>query len=187
MFAYYLSLAIASFKRTPGLTALMVFAMALGISVCMITLSSYRAAAKNPAGDRGEILFAPSMDSWDPEQAWEFWRQDEQTGKPLAPTQLTYRDARGLYASDIPDRKVIMYKAGGIFSRDDKGMDPEYIAVRMTTRDFFGMFAVPFLFGGGWDAKADEGPEPVVSRRSKETNRRAFGGVNSIGQVVRWK
>ena len=179
MFAYYLSLAVASFKRNPGLTALMVFAIALGISVCMITLSSYRAAARNPAGDRGAILFAPSIDSWDPEDPF------EENEKELAPTQLTYRDARGLYASSIPDRKVIMYKAGGIYSRDDKGMDPEYLATRMTTKDFFAMFEVPFLYGGAWDAKADEGPEPVVVL-SKESNQKAFGGANSVGRTVRW-
>jgi len=65
MFAYYLRLALASFRRNPGLTALMVFAIALGISVCMITLTSYRAAANNPAGERSSILFAASIDSWD--------------------------------------------------------------------------------------------------------------------------
>ena len=59
MFAYYLQLALRSFRRNPGLTALMVFAIALGISVCMITLTSYRAAAQNPAGDRGTVLDEP--------------------------------------------------------------------------------------------------------------------------------
>jgi putative ABC transport system permease protein len=185
MFAYYLRLALASFKRNPGLTALMVFAIALGISVCMVTLSSYRAAARNPAGDRSSILFAPSLDSWDPKEPYDKG-QDEQTGRALAPTMLTYRDARALYASDIPDRKVIMYKAGGIFSRSDKGMEPEYVSVRLTTRDFFDVFQTPFLFGGGWDTKADAGPEPVVIL-SKETNQKAFGGTNSIGRVIRWK
>jgi putative ABC transport system permease protein len=180
MFAYYLRLALASFRRNPGLTALMVFAIALGISVCMITLTSYRAAAQNPAGERGKVLFAPSIDSWDPKEGWE-----EDEDKTYAPTQLTYRDARGLFASNIPDRKVIMYKAGGIFSRDDKGMEPEYIGTRMTTADFFPMFSVPFLYGGPWDAKADEGPEPVVVL-SKETNRKAFGGENSVGRTVTW-
>src|SRR6188768_2612095 len=68
MFAYHIELALRSFKRNPGLTALMVFAIALGISVCMITLTSYRAAAHDPAGERGKVLFAPSIDSWDPEQ-----------------------------------------------------------------------------------------------------------------------
>ncbi|HEX6528842.1 MAG TPA: ABC transporter permease, partial [Burkholderiales bacterium] len=93
MFAYYLRLALASFRRNPGLTALMVFAIALGISVCMITLTSYRAAAHNPAGERGKILFAASIDSWDPENGYE---DDDKT---LAPTLLTYRDAKALYES----------------------------------------------------------------------------------------
>jgi putative ABC transport system permease protein len=179
MFAYYLRLALASFRRNPGLTVLMVFAIALGISVCMIMLTSFRAAAHNPAGDRSGILYAPSIDSWDPKDGYE---QDDKT---LAPTLLTYRDARALYASTIPDRKLIMYKAGGIFSRDDKGMDPEYISTRMTTADFFGMFDVPFLYGNAWNAKADAGPDPVVVL-SRETNQKAFGGANSVGKTVRW-
>src|SRR5262245_31839094 len=135
MFGYYLRLALASFKRNPGLTALMVFAIALGISVCMIMLTSYRAASRNPAGARNDVLFAPSIDSWDPKDGYESWMD-----KKNAPTMLTYRDARALYASPIPDRRVIMFKAGGIFSREDKGMEPEYISTRMTTADFFAMF-----------------------------------------------
>jgi putative ABC transport system permease protein len=122
----------------------MVFAIALGISVCMITLTSYRAAANNPAGERSSILFAASIDSWDPENPY------EQYDKTLAPTMLTYRDAKALYESNIPDRKLIMYKAGGIVSRTDKGMEPEYIATRMTTADFFPMFDVPFKYGSAW-------------------------------------
>src|SRR5215510_41485 len=179
MFAYYLRLAFASFRRNPGLTALMVFAIALGISVCMITLTSYRAAAHNPAGEHGKVLFSPSIDSWDPDEPYD----DE--NKSLAPTLLTYNDAKALYASDIPDRKVMMYKGGGIVSRGDKGMEPEYVSTRMTTADFFPMFEVPFLYGGPWDAKADAGPDPVVVL-SKETNRKAFGGENSVGRTVTW-
>src|SRR5688572_8351280 len=79
MFAYYLRLALASFRRNPGLTALMVFAIALGISVCMITLTSFRAAAHNPAGERAGILFAASIDSWDPEEAYDQNQKDPDT------------------------------------------------------------------------------------------------------------
>ena len=179
MFAYYLRLALASFRRNPGLTALMVFAIALGISVCMITLTSYRAAAHNPAGEHGKVLFSASIDSWDPENGYE---DDDKT---LAPTLLTYRDAKALYETNIPDRKIMMYRGGGILSRGDKGMEPEYVSTRMTTADFFPMFDVPFLYGGPWDAKADAGPDPVMIL-SKETNQKAFGGVNSVGKTVRW-
>lgn len=179
MFAYYLQLALRSFRRNPGLTALMVLAIALGISVCMITLTSYRAAANNPAGERGAILFSPSLDSWDPERPYD---EDDKTS---APVLLTWRDAKALHQSDIPDRKVMMYKAGGIYSRTDKGMEPQYFATRMTTRDFFAMFEVPFRHGGPWDARADAGPEPVVVL-SKEANEKAFGGENSVGRTLVW-
>src|SRR5262245_57563225 len=176
MFPYYLRLALASFRRNPGLTSLMVLAIALGISVCMITLTSYRAAARNPAGERAGILFAPSIDSWDPENPY------EKDNKELAPNMLTYRDAQALYASDIPDPNISMYGSGEIYTRLDKCMDPHYIPTRMTTKDFFAMFEVPFLYGGPWDAKADAGPEPVIVL-SKAENEKAFGGGNSVGKT----
>jgi len=185
MFAYYLRLALASFRRNPGLTALMILAIALGISVCMITLTAYRAAAHNPAGDRSDILFAASIDSWDPNHAYDEDETDPDTGGPVAPTMLTYRDARALFASDIPDRKLIMYRSGGIYTRADKGMEPQYFRTLMTKGDFFAMFEVPFLYGGPWDARADEGPEPVIVL-SKEANKKAFGGINSVGKILHW-
>ena len=40
---------------------------------------------------------------------------------------------------------------------------------------------MPFLYGGPWDAKADAGPEPVMVL-SKETNQKAFGGVEQRRQ-----
>jgi len=113
MFAYYLRLALASFRRNPGLTALMVFAIALGISVCMITLTSYRAAANNPAGDRSSILFAPSIDNWDPEQPY------EQYDKTLAPTMLTYLDAKALYESQLSieaANRMLLRSPAGLFA-----------------------------------------------------------------------
>src|SRR6478735_6067085 len=155
MFAYYLRLAVQSFRRNPGLTALMVMAIALGISVCMVTLTSYRAAARIPLPHKNEMLYAPNIDSWDPKEPYD---KDKALN---APDLQTYRDARGLYASTIPDRKLIMFKAGGVLSGGNH-MQPEYVAARMTTGDFFPMFETPFLYGGGWNTKADEGPEPVV-------------------------
>jgi putative ABC transport system permease protein len=178
MFAYYLRLALQSFRRNPGLTALMVMAIALGISVCMVTLTSYRAAARIPMPHKNDFLFVPNVDSWDPANPY------DQENAQNAPDLQTYRDARGLLASTIPDRKLIMFKAGGVLSGGNK-MTPEYVSARMTTGDFFPMFETPFLFGGGWNARADDGPEPVVVL-SKETNEKAFGGTNSVGKTLLW-
>ncbi len=179
MFAYYLSLALRSFRRNPGLTALMVLAIALGIAVCLITLTGYRAAANNPIAHKNDVLFAPAIDSWDPNKPYDRDKPSRQ------PDLLTYRDAQALVSSGIPDRNVIMYKLGGVVARDGGAMEPEGILVRATTADFFVMFDTPFLFGGGWDKKADAGPEPVIVL-SKELNERAFKGANSVGKTVSW-
>lgn len=179
MFGYYLRLAFASFKRNPGLTALMVMAIALGIAVCLVTLTGYRAAANNPIEAKSDVLFVPAVDNWDPNNAYDRdkpWRQ---------PDLLTFRDAEALTATGIPDLNVIMYKVADVMSRDDGGMEPEGVLIRATSGDFFPMFETPFLYGGGWDKKADAGPEPVIVL-SKELNQRAFKGENSVGKSLRW-
>ena len=48
MFGYYLQLALRNLRRNPGLTALMIGAVALGIAVCVMTLTMYRAMSGQP-------------------------------------------------------------------------------------------------------------------------------------------
>ena len=179
MFGYYLELAFRNLKRNPGLTALMIGAVALGIAVCVMTLTLYRAMSGNPIWWKNDVLYAVTMDFWDPQQA-----NDED--KPwLPPPQFTYRDALALYRSDIPKHKVLMHKAIGILSVDGQQVKPERALTRVTTKDFFAAFDVPFQYGGTWTDAADTGPEPVmvISRRMNE---KLFGGVNSVGKRVRW-
>jgi putative ABC transport system permease protein len=179
MFGYYLELAFRNLKRNPGLTALMIGAVALGIAVCVMTLTMYRAMSSNPIWWKNDVLYAVTMDFWDPQEpAWD--------DKPeLPPTQLTYRDAMAVYTSDIPARKVIMHKAVGILSADGQGILPERVTTRVTTKDFFAMFDVPFQYGGTWTDAADTGPEPVMVI-SRKVNEKLFDGANSVGRRIRW-
>jgi putative ABC transport system permease protein len=179
MFGYYLELAFRNLKRNPGLTALMIGAVALGIAVCVMTLTMYRAMSGNPIWWKNDVLYAVTMDFWDPQEpAWK--------DKPhLPPEQLTYRDAMALYASDIPERKVIMHKAIGIVSVDGRQLKPERVTTRVTTKDFFAMFDVPFQYGGTWTDAADTGPEPVMVI-SRKLNEKLFDGQNSVGKRIRW-
>src|SRR5678815_1879507 len=121
MFGYYLQLAIRNLRRNPGLTVLMIGAVALGIAVCVMTLTMYRAMSGNPIWWKNDVLYAVTMDFWDPQQpAWD--------KKPeLPPEQLTYRDAMAVYRSDIPKHKVIMHKAVGILSVDGSQVAPERV------------------------------------------------------------
>jgi putative ABC transport system permease protein len=177
MLGYYARLAWKSFSRNPGITALMVLAIALGIAVCIMTLTVFHAMSGNPIWWKNDRLYAVTMDNWDPNQA------ADKRYPSLPPPLMTYKDARYLARSDIPERKVIMYTVDATLS--GAGTAPLRTDTRMTTGDFFAMFDVPFLYGGGWSASADEPPEPVIVL-SRETNDKLFGGANSVGRVLRW-
>jgi putative ABC transport system permease protein len=179
MFGYYLELAFRNLKRNPGLTALMIGAVALGIAVCVMTLTMYRAMSGNPIWWKNDVLYAVTMDFWDPDEDY----FDSKPGLP--PQQLTYNDALAVYASDIPKRKVIMHKAVGIVSVDGQQVKPERSLTRVTTKDFFAAFDVPMLYGGTWTDAADTGPEPVMVI-SRALNDKLFAGANSVGRRVRW-
>jgi len=177
MFGYYARLALKSFRRNLGLTTLMVLAVALGIAVCIMTLTVYHAMSGNPIWWKNDRLYAVTMDSWDPNQ------QYNRTGPSTPPPQMTYKDATYLLNSSIPERKVKMYTVDGVISA--AGPAPQRISTRLTTADFFAMFDVPFLYGAGWPAAADSPPQPSIVL-TREMNEKLFGGVNSVGRTLRW-
>jgi putative ABC transport system permease protein len=178
MFAYDLRLALDSMKRHPGLAALMVLAIALGIAVCTVTFTMYHAMATNPIPDRSDQLYAVTLDTWSAERPY-----DDQ--KPENPPQLlTYRDATYLHGAKAAKRAVIMYKSGALLVPDRKGVKPYNAMLRVTSHEFFPMFDVPFEYGQGWDAAADQGPAPVVVI-GHETNEKVFGGENSVGRTLK--
>src|SRR5437879_4083664 len=76
MLGYYMRLALTSFGRSPGLTALMVCAIALGIGVCVVTLTVYHAMSGNPIWWKNDRLYAVTMDNWEPNKPFDRNRPD---------------------------------------------------------------------------------------------------------------
>jgi putative ABC transport system permease protein len=178
MFAYNVRLALKSFARNPGITALMVLAIALGIAVCVMTLTVYHAMSGNPIWWKNDRLYAVTMDNWDPRQPY------SKRSPTLPPPEMTYKDAQALYRSDIPERKVITYATDGVIS--GVGAVPSaHVRSRVTTADLFAMFEVPFRYGNGWSRSADNPAQPVIVL-SREENDKLFGGANSVGRTLRW-
>ena len=176
MLRYYLRLALNSLRRTPGLTALMVCAIALGIAACIVTLTFYHAMSGNPIWWKNNVLYAVTMDSWAPGPPY------DSEHPTLPPPQLTYKDATYLLRSDIPKRKLIMANMLGMVSGAPGQTVPLQVMTRATTKDFFAMFDVPFEYGGGWrGSDLDALPEIVLT---KEVNDELFGGVDSVGRSV---
>jgi putative ABC transport system permease protein len=178
MFGYNVRLALKSFGRNPGITALMVLAIALGIAVCIMTLTVYHAMSGNPIWWKNDRLYAVTMDNWDPKQPY------SKRYPALPPPELTYKDAQALYRSDVPERKVITYGTDGVIS-GVAAVPSAHVRSRVTTADFFAMFEVPFRYGNGWSRSADNPAQPVIVL-SREENDKLFGGANSVGRTLRW-
>lgn len=178
MFAYDLRLALDSLRRNPGLSALMVLAIALGIAVCTVTFTVYHAMATNPIPEKSGQLYHVTLDTWGADRPYD----DDKPDQP--PPLLTYRDAMYLYGAKAAPQSLVMYKSGALLLPERAGVKPFNAALRITSHEFFSMFDVPFQYGRGWDAAADEGPEPVVVL-SHETNEKVFGGEDSVGRMIK--
>jgi putative ABC transport system permease protein len=178
MLTYHLRLALKSLRRNPVLSALMIGAIALGVGICITTLTVYRLMSGNPVAHRNDVLYAVTLDSWDVNEP------ADEDHPELPPPQVTYNDAMAMLASDIPTRKVVMRKAPLVIESDRQDMKPYLTVSRLTTHDFFVMFDVPFRFGGAWDAAADRAAQPVAVL-SSETNTKVFGGADSVGKTIK--
>ena len=178
IFKHDLRMAFRSLRRNPFLSALMIGALAVGITASMIAITLYHARSGHPIPWKDGNLFAVTLDTRDDNPDQGFSRHPE-----YPPWQLTYRDAHALYASGIPVRSVMMFKASQIVTPDREGVKPFGVNIRVTTADFFQAFDVPFLFGTGWLRAEDDAPGAVVVL-SKFMNEKLFGGTNSVGRQV---
>ncbi|HEX5688330.1 MAG TPA: ABC transporter permease [Ideonella sp.] len=175
MLAYYFDLALRSFKSARGLSLLMVIALGLGIGACMTTLTVYRVLSGDPIPSKSARLFDVELDS----ASMVGYQPGEE------PTfQLTRFDAEALLRAKRAKRQAMMSGANVPVQPDSASIKPFYAAARYTSADFFAMFETPFLFGGSWDAQADEA-QARIAVISRELNDKLFGGENSVGRELR--
>lgn len=178
MFLYYLRLAKLSLSKQPMLTALMIAAIGIGIGACMTVTAYLYVLSSDPIPEKSAHLYAVRLDSWGADQPfsrdypWE------------APWQLTQRDSVALLESPIPVRQAAMRRAVYSAIPANDSVAPFFVSARMTGRDFFDMFQVPFLYGGPWSVDADKSALNTVVL-SHATNEKLFGGENSVGREAR--
>lgn len=177
MLAYYLTNAMRSMKRNPALTSLVIAAIAVGIAVSMTMLTVYYVMASNPIPHKSEQLFAVQLDSWNPVRPFDSDRPER------PPHQMTWRDANALLASGAATRQAGMFEATLVITPDGAGQLPFEVSTRVTSSDFFPMFEPAFIYGGGWDRRADRDTAQVIVI-NREINDRLFGGEDSVGRQV---
>jgi len=177
MFTYNVKLAIKSMRRNPMMTTLMVAAIAVGIGISMTTLSVYYMMNGNPIPAKSDQLFAVTLDSWGAIRPFDDDRPER------APHQLTFQDAERLVQLAAGERQAAMFESSLIIEPANAEEMPFETTARVTTGDFFAMFDVPFVYGGGWDKSSDAAADPMVVL-TRQLNERLFGGDNSVGEWV---
>ena len=174
MFGYYLNLAMRSFKRNKVLTALMVLAIALGIGASMTTLTVFHVLSGDPIPQKSDRLFYPQMDPR---------TMDGYTPGDEPPGQLTRFDAETLLRQKRADRQAMTTGGSVSIEPDVPGLNPFLVDARYASSEFFPMFDLPFLHGGGWAASADDKHDRVAVI-AKSLNDKVFGGGNSVGKSL---
>ena len=171
MFLYYCDLAWRSIKKTPMLSMLMVLAISIGIGITITTLNVYKTMSYNPAGERSDNinsiqLWSQGLDTWDDFQS-----------------NLTYQDVVNLRNNNELSLKAASYRTGLAMQSDNQDIEPVLESVRITDRDFFTIFDVPFLFGERWSKSVDSHPayQVVIGEKLNQT---FFDGQNSVGKTI---
>lgn len=177
MIGYYFNLALRSFKRNKALTALMVLAIAMGIGACMTTLTVFHVLSGDPIPHKSDKLFYVQMDPRG---------MDEYTPGEDPNFQMTRFDSEALLREKRADRQAVMTAGSVSVEPEREGVIPFLAPGRFSSADFFSLFDVPFLYGGGWKASDDEA-RARVAVISKNFNERVFGGGNSVGKSLRLK
>ena len=174
MLAYYLRLGVRSLRRNPILTGLMVLIIGIGVASSMTTYTVFRAVSSNPMPEKSAQLFAMQLDIWGP--------QSRADGRDL-PDALTYADTLALMRDHKGKRQTAIYPVSLTLVPQDN-REPFSVVGYAAYADFFGMFNVPFVYGGAWHAEQDDARAGVVVI-SSQLNQQVFGGANSVGRTIR--
>lgn len=177
MMLHLVRLAWTSLRGTPVVSALLVGGISLGVGVATTAVAVDHALSRDPLPGRSDRLHYVRLDSWDPLQ--------EAPHTSGIPTQITWRDQRGLAASEIPVRRSATFKASLFVSNPERPDErPTQETIRLVEADFFAMFGVPLATGAAWDRTAEAAGEQVAVL-GPELAQRLFGETDAVGRTVR--
>ncbi|HTT05934.1 MAG TPA: ABC transporter permease [Steroidobacteraceae bacterium] len=180
MFAYYLTLALRSLIRNPGLTLLMVASIGVGIGASMTIFAVFRAMDADPIAYKATQLYVPQIENWDPA----VHSLSSSAHADGLSDQLSYIDAVGLMRAHAAPHQTALYETRFAVTPPDPQLLPFQAAARAGYADLFTMFDVPFAYGGPWSAADDQAHAPVAVI-SRALNDKLFGGGDSVGKVLR--
>lgn len=165
-----------SLRSRPGLSALVIATMSIGIALLMTMQTTVyhqqRVPVPHISQERYVILTDSRPLSEEPiTHSWQY-------------PSLSWNDAQALLNMPVPAaRQSINYTARAVLEADDPEVRPIWAEGSATDNTFFSLFDVPFEYGGPWSKDTTMSGEAVIVL-SKDINDKLFGGTNSVGQVL---
>lgn len=176
MFRYYVDLALRSLKRSPGLTALMVLSIGIGVALAMTTWSLVRMMSRDPIPQKSAQLFVPTIDMWGPAASKQYKNNDPPVLLDYGTAEALLRDHRAKYQS-------ANYWIVPTVIPDMVGQHPFNTSGFAVTGEFFPMLDMPFQYGSGW-SRADDKEHAQVVVIGRQLNDKVFGGADSVGKTL---
>lgn len=165
------TLAVRNIRRAPVPYVLTLLILSLGLGMFFSNATLYYWLNNDPLPHKSHALFYPQINATA--------QPCERCTEPLQ--VLSYQDVQKLSSSNIPSAKAAMFQSAGYARLPAKTQQsPTPVRLRVTQRDFFILFDVPFLHGERWvDDSARR--ELIVS---KDTAERFFGRSNVVGETL---
>ncbi|RVT44220.1 FtsX-like permease family protein [Rheinheimera sediminis] len=164
-----LKLSWFSIKRAPLPYALTLLILSLGLGTFFSNATLYYWMNRDPIPEKSQTLFMARINSL-PGDCTDC----------LEPSRvMSYMDMQKMSGSGITSAEAAMFSSDAYAKTlENQQATPAKVALRITQRDFFALFNVPFLYGEAWpDNKARM--EVVIS---KNTAVKFFGRIDVVGQ-----
>lgn len=165
------TLALRNIKRAPLPYLLTVLILSLGLGMFFSNATLYYWLNHDPLPQKSHTLFYPQINATA--------QPCDSCTEPLR--VLSYQDVQKLSSSGIPSAQAAMFQSAGyarLPANTQQGPIP--VRLRITQRDFFTLFDVPFLHGQRW-ADDTARRELILSKTSAE---RFFGRSNVVGETL---
>lgn len=177
MFGYYLDLALRSLKRSPGLTALMVLSIGVGVAMAMSTWTLVHLMSGDPIPQKSAQIYFPTIDAWGPA-----WHATAKNGNE-PPDRLDYSTAIALLRDHRATYQSAIYPVSATVTPRRSGEYPFNVISYAVTDEFFPMVDVPFEYGAGWST-ADESGAAQVAVITARLSEKLFGAGDSVGKMA---
>jgi putative ABC transport system permease protein len=141
----------------------------------MTTLTTLHVLSADPIPGKSNQLFYVRLDP----QKLESYQAGQEPEE-----QVTRADAENLVRAAKADRQAMMTGGSAAIDPQKPGLAPFIIDARWCSADFFPMFDVPFVAGGGWTSADDDAKARIVVIK-KPLAEKVFGTTAVVGRTLR--